>query len=480
MNMSARFSQISFVLFTSILVQDLYAQGNYRQENYGNRSILLNGNVTGSVSDLGLTYYNPARLAMVEDVAFTINAKTFELKQLELTNTFGDNEKIKSSDFNGLPSMVAGTFRIPNLEKDHFAYAFISKTREKASLAYETGIIIDEIIPDYPGDETFLGRVVLDNSIKDEWIGGSWARDVSKKFSIGVSGFFSKYENKGVSELNYNALHSEDQVANYNKEIAFALDSYGLFWIVGAAYATDKIELGLNISLPYLELSTDGSFIYNEFLAGLGAGDDIFSYNNHTGLDAVRKTPLSIAIGAGIPIGKHKIHINTEWHDGLSTYKPLILPSLESELGTPPIFNFEEERKPVINYGLGIEYYINPKFSGYLSYSSDFSSYEKNANIYDLLSREDKDINFKTDYQHFGFGVDVTFKTIQLILGATYSTSNAEFEQPVDFPGSTFGAVPNEVSALKQTRWQFVVGIEIPFLQKELDKRLKNIAKKKK
>ena len=224
--MSSIFFRLTIICFSLIVFQNSYAQGNYKQENYGNRSILLNGNVTGSVSDLGLTYYNPARLAMVENVAFAINAKTYELKQLELTNTFGDNEKIKNSDFNGLPSMVAGTFKIPSLEKSHFAYAFISKARENSSLSYDTGIIIDEIIEDYPGDETFIGRVTLNSSINDEWFGGSWARSINNNFSIGVSGFFSSYTNTGISELNYNAIHSGDQVANYNKEISYALDSY--------------------------------------------------------------------------------------------------------------------------------------------------------------------------------------------------------------------------------------------------------------
>ena len=31
-------------------------QGNYKFNNFGNRSILLSGNVTGSVSDIGLVY----------------------------------------------------------------------------------------------------------------------------------------------------------------------------------------------------------------------------------------------------------------------------------------------------------------------------------------------------------------------------------------------------------------------------------------
>ena len=57
-------------IFFFCFIFSVNAQTNYKYENFGNRSILLNGNVTGSVDDLGATYYNPARLALVEDPVF--------------------------------------------------------------------------------------------------------------------------------------------------------------------------------------------------------------------------------------------------------------------------------------------------------------------------------------------------------------------------------------------------------------------------
>ena len=58
-----------FLLIFCFIIQ-VKSQTNYKYENFGNRSILLNGNVTGSVDDLGATYYNPARLALIEDPVF--------------------------------------------------------------------------------------------------------------------------------------------------------------------------------------------------------------------------------------------------------------------------------------------------------------------------------------------------------------------------------------------------------------------------
>lgn len=63
-----------FVIFNlSVVAQE----GNYRYESYGNQSVLLNGNVTGSAEDLGLTYYNPARLAFIEEPSIVIAGKAF-------------------------------------------------------------------------------------------------------------------------------------------------------------------------------------------------------------------------------------------------------------------------------------------------------------------------------------------------------------------------------------------------------------------
>ena len=76
------------------------AQGYYNDENFGNRSILLSGNVTGSVDDLGLTYYNPARLAIIEEPNFTISARAYQLGSVKVENVFGRNQKLASKPSN--------------------------------------------------------------------------------------------------------------------------------------------------------------------------------------------------------------------------------------------------------------------------------------------------------------------------------------------------------------------------------------------
>ena len=108
----------------------LWAQeGNYKFENYGSRSILMSGSVTGSVEDLELTYYNPARLAQVENPVFSINAKAYQLSEIRIRDAFDEEEELRSSQFGGIPSMLVGSFKVKKWEGHQFAYSFITKAR---------------------------------------------------------------------------------------------------------------------------------------------------------------------------------------------------------------------------------------------------------------------------------------------------------------------------------------------------------------
>ncbi|MEP1799492.1 MAG: hypothetical protein ABJJ25_17355, partial [Eudoraea sp.] len=66
------------IYFLFLVIEGKTQEGNYKFENYGNQTVLLNGNVTGSANDLGLTFYNPARLALLDKPSFVIAGKAYE------------------------------------------------------------------------------------------------------------------------------------------------------------------------------------------------------------------------------------------------------------------------------------------------------------------------------------------------------------------------------------------------------------------
>lgn len=441
--------------------------GNYRYENFGNLSILLSGNVTGSVTDLGLTYYNPARLPFVDNNVFTLSAKSYQFNKVVLNETFEEDKKLTNSEFEGIPSMVAGTFKIDQLENSYFAYAFISKSDRNLKFNYQTELRNEDILDRFEGDELFNAKVGLKNVQTEDWFGVTWGQKITDKFSIGVSTFFSIYKYEGGNDLRYAALHSDEELVSlYVSDVFFQQKSYGLYWKVGMAWELNKVNLGLNINLPYLEIYDEGKLYYEEFLAGIGSNHDKFIFNKFEDLDGTKKEPFGIAAGAGITIGKSTLHLNVEWYNKLNSYNVLELPQFENQTGEPFKPPFSEALNSVINFGMGAELYISPKIKGFASFSTDYSAYKKNANLFDLVNSKGKDINYNLDYMHYGGGFDMKFEKIKLVLGATYSYGESNFTRPIEIPSETDS--DHSVAGLKVSRWRFIVGIDIPILEKKL------------
>ena len=448
------------IIFLAVLMIPLLvkAQGYYNGENFGNRSILLSGNVTGSVDDLGLTYYNPARLALIEDPVFTINAKAYQISSLKFENVFGRDSKLNDSRFEGVPSLISGTFGVEKWEKHYFAYAFLSKERSRLNLNINREIDLENVDEDFVDEDRLVGNFQLDNKRNDEWFGVSWGMKLKENLSIGVSTFVSIYNYGGLYDLRFASSFEDSGVDAFSNRIKFGQNSYGIFWKLGIAWELDKFDLGLNVDLPYLEVFGDGKFQYQRFVSGIDPENEDFQFYDFEGLETSRKTPLGISFGFGWPFGKNKLHFKADWHAGISEYDRLVIPPVEfGEAG----FAFREELRSVINFGIGGEFYLNEKVNIYGSFSTDFSPVESAANLFDLIEKEEGDANFDADYMHYGLGLDIKLKKLKLVVGTTYSTASGEFSDPIDFP---LGEVPinDDPSRSTQNRWRIIVGLEIP------------------
>lgn len=446
------------ILILWILPILITAQGYYNQENFGNRSILLSGNVTGSVDDLGLTYYNPARLALIEDPIFTINAKAYQVSTLNLKNVFGRDGKISDTKFEGVPSLISGTFKIEKWKKHHFAYAFLSKERSRFNFNVNREIDVGDLGDDFSENDRLVGDYQLDNKRSDEWFGVSWATKLTDNLSIGISTFVSVYNYSSLYDLRFASDRENSSVDTFSNKIKFGQNSYGIFWKLGLAWELDKFDLGLNIDFPYLEVIGGGKFQYQRFLTEIDQEEDDFRFYDFKDLETSRKVPLGISFGIGWPLGKNKLHFKADWHGEVKEYDRLVIPSAED--GTEG-FSFNESLRSVINFGLGAEFYLSEKFNLYGSFSTDYSPIRSSANIFDFIDNEERDANFDANYFHYGLGVDIKLKKLKLVLGSTYTTASGDFSDPIDFP---IGDVPinDDPSSIRTNRWRFIIGLEIP------------------
>jgi hypothetical protein len=293
----------------------------------------------------------------------------------------------------------------------------------------------------------------------------TWAKKINDKFSLGVSLFGSNFEYSGGSNLNH-TIESSDRVSFYQNTVGFSQKSYGLFAKIGANYHFQAFDLGVNVNVPYIEVYNDGKFNYNKVISGVGTEVDQFYNYDLKNLNAQRKEPLGVSVGAGIPIGKGKLHLNMDYVNGLSVYDRIDIPSID--VGNPdltPVL-FKEERRDIVNFGAGVEIFMSDKVKSYLSFTTDYNAFIRNANIFDLSTDDSREINIGEDFMHYSFGIDLKLNFASIILGTTYTSSSAEFINPIDLDQDGMVSNANALAKIDYSRWQFVVGLEIPILEK--------------
>jgi hypothetical protein len=442
-------------------------QGNYKYNNFGNRSILLSGNVTGSVSDIGLVYYNPARLTDLENTGFAFNAKAYELNVLNLTASFDEQRQLEDKSFGGVPSMAGGTFK---LFGERFAYSFISRRRGDFNLGTSSREISDNILSSIPDVENYNLKASIESTVKEDWYGLTWAQKVNSNLSLGISAFATSYRYSGGRSISQTIQYNQDNVAYFLNRLGFDQKSYGLEIKVGANYKINSVDIGLNINVPYIEIYEDGSYSYNEVASGGATGTDVFYDYAFDDLNTKRKEPFGISLGAGIPIKKSRIHLNIDYVSGLSNYSRIDVPNIdigEPEL-TPIIFN--EKRSSVFNFGLGGEIFISEKFKSYFGFSTDFNAFKSNATAFDISTSEAADDAIGADFYHLSGGIDWAMSWANIILGITYAAGSSTFENPFKQDIGDIDTTNIPKSQLKNQRYQLIIGLEIPILDNTLNK----------
>ncbi|WP_027136768.1 autotransporter outer membrane beta-barrel domain-containing protein [Gaetbulibacter saemankumensis] len=466
MHLTARLFAVLFIGAIHCFAQ----RSNYKFNNFGNRSIVLAGNVTGSVSDIGLSYYNPSFLANTTKVGFSLNARAYQIENIKLDNVLNEDSKLSTTKFSGASNMAGGIF---NLFGTKFAYTYLTKSNHNSDLYYDHYYLNDDILAIFPNAIKHNASINLMNKVRDDWTGITWAYTLAQNFYVGVSLFGSIYSHSGRSNLNHTVESENNEVAFYKSYRSFSQTSYGAFFKIGFNYSLKKLQLGMNINLPYLEVYNDGTFGYTEVVAGVNQEYNKFIDYDFRNLKSKRKEPLGISIGAGIPINKSKLHLNVDYITGIKSFNRINIPSLDLGLNSLTTINFNEARVAVLNFGVGAELFLNEKIKLYGGFSTDFSPLKKTANIFDLSVENTKETNLGDDFYHISMGIDWTLKWANLIFGITHANSKNSFLNPYTINAEGF-KISNAInSELRYTRLQFMAGIDVPVFNKKINNIIK-------
>ena len=183
-------------------------------------------------------------------------------------------------------------------------------------------------------------------------------------------------------------------------------------------------------------------------------------------------------MGAGIPIKIHTLHVNLDYVSSLSSYSRLDVPDIDTGQEGLTSISFEERRKSVINFGVGGEFYINKSLNLYTGFSTDFNSITTDSDILDVDGEAAVNNDLGSDYIHASIGTELKLNWANLIIGATHTRSTTDFLSPSNIPTDGLNIATDTHAVLSYTRWQFIVGFDIPFLNK-LEKKMDDVLKEK-
>lgn len=476
--MKKRYSLILIIIVILISTKSWGQDGHYWTQQYGTRSMLMSGSVIGGVEDLGAVYYNPGRLAVISNAAFLLSASVYEYSKLTVSDPFGNATSASKSEFKGVPTLAAGTFKLKKLPKHFFAYAILTRQNSDLTFGFQNEVKKD-VFPAIPGEETFGAQASFSQLSNEQWIGVTWSYLVTPKISVGVTTNYTINSQSRSGYTNLQSLFASNDVAVYRYSRSYSYKQTGLLWKLGLAATMGKWKTGLTITTPQLNFSGSGTYSYEEFIGGASAVGvtDTYSSSYQDNLMTHYKTPLSIGVGASRDFGRNRLYLSAEWYSGTSKYSVMDARPHVSQSNTNDTIRFTllDQAKQVFNFGAGMEFYLSEKVSGFASFSTDMTSVPDNIDRFVARTDAAYTNSWNVDFFHVGGGVVLKLKGADITLGATHTGAKQTIPRPVSFPdGSGTGIFdPTQTADLNWDRWRFVFSFSIPFFD-QYAKKLTN------
>ncbi len=441
-----------FFISSNIIAQEHH----YWTNQFGSRSALMGGAVVGGVRDTSAGFYNPGALGFVKKSSFSVSANGYQMEFVSVDNGAGTEEprELESQELNIVPLLISGTVSLGN---NTFGYSLIGKNQSSIKLSGRRAELTDLLTSDsnyvfpYEEEEDFSG-IAFDgvedyrgqfsyNSKVSEILGGlSWSTNIYPNFSFGVSGFLAlrsqRYNTSSVARTTneYSAfIASEDQFSD--------ADFYNLrtFLKFGVAADFDELKLGLTLTTPSVSLYGKGS---------VGAGSVKFKEDEPLGtleddrqndLDATYKTPMSLALGLEYMItGQTIIATTIEWFAEQSNYEVITPTSRNFRVGTSlgyedskEVLTIKDGAASVVNFAIAIEQALSSTMTGYLSFRTDFETFQGYEGQLEPLGINNWDI------YHTTIGIIRQKKDSKSAIGLVYSTGHqSDFTQMANLNSS--------------------------------------------
>jgi len=275
----------------------------YRSIPLGERAMGLGGAYTGIASDPSATYYNPAGLVtggrfqlMGSLLSIVFTRRTVD-NAFESTDIESDFTSTKTTT---LPSFIGTVVKFGPKRFGDYQFAVAYSTFEVAREGF--GERVSQI------QEPTSLDLRLDNSYKDRWYGISFAAQVKKNVSLGLTVFLAK-QNGNYSEdvglasggtFNENGQRIGGDSVTTSTDIG--MSAYHFVFRLGALYRINRRwQLGFMFQPPGAPLSQSGNVFYRSTTARSGLDSTYFLFDEGN-LSTLLPIPLELRTGVEFKI----------------------------------------------------------------------------------------------------------------------------------------------------------------------------------
>lgn len=442
-------NRVVLLFFLVVFVSQVQAQmmNHYWSQSYNSISSLLSGAVVAGDAGNASIYYNPANIAEIEEGSnISLAASFLTSNYYNKQNAMGEGKDLTSSSFLVQPQFFSIGVKSP-FNNWSFEIATFNRVKEQINFDFsetkkinfnENGIPQNKLISHY----------TYKNYYSDDWIGIGGAYEVSDKFHLGISLNFS-FSSLYYSSINIAAVHPINGDSTILGNVGSTLlaenvssenvkfTNIRMIARIGAAYEIGDWRIGLNLSLPPLNILTTGKLAqrtYKEVYVtessdgGLLVDYFIFDSQKDDLIKANYKLPFSIAFGVLYELGNNKrIYSTVEYFVGISPYK-MIDARINTDITTDEIYQQLENKdwlsyaygaSPVLNIAFGYRWQIKPKVLFLMGLRTDFNNIRDydygDLNSYAKINTSELNIYYATS------GFKFQYKRHQLIAGTQMS-----------------------------------------------------------
>lgn len=420
---------------------------HYWTNQYGTRADLLGGVVVGSIADLSSTYYNPGMLALTRDPNLVISTSAVRYTNIELENGAGENIPLTSTKLAPAPTIMAirlgwqpfgGQIAISYLERYRFDLDVVGRRIDSRDI---TG----------GGVDAFSGELVSSTRLSEYWGGLSWASPkLMDGVGLGATWYVAYRSQKGRFQTLAQAYSDTAGAGAAILYDEYEFQNVRTLFKIGTSFEWEVFRLGFALTTPSINLFGSGHAVVNVGYVvpdGSGGTESELAADYQKDLDAYFSSPLSISGGLSYRFGENDrsaVHFTTEYFSRQGQFAVLDpAPFTSQTTGNVIDRKFTHEGKPVLNWGIGGEYWVRRNLAFYGAYITDYSYRPDDVNTSEEISLSNWNI------QHVSFGSAFTVSGLDFTVGLSYGWGLDRAGPPVDFTDPVDDGLENATSRNK-------------------------------